>query len=175
MAAKRISQSAINWTAIAERVPENQKIFFNSLKGKSDGYLRRVLSNPESPPKLDFAAYKDKIAIPGLVESFQKQYEAFKVSYPTENVSPQVDAQRKEFAETIKNFKAESNKRIQDYNAQLAKWDDILPYEDMTLEDYKDSFPEVAYDPVNRPTFWPHMPEDQPGYVPPTAVQQEKH
>lgn len=41
MAARRITQSSINWTALAERVPENQKGFFTAFKAKSDGYLRR--------------------------------------------------------------------------------------------------------------------------------------
>jgi F-type H+-transporting ATPase subunit d len=41
MAARRITQSSINWTALAERVPENQKGYFTAFKAKSDGYLRR--------------------------------------------------------------------------------------------------------------------------------------
>ena len=32
----------------------------------------------------------------------------------------------------------------------------------MTMEDYRDAFPEQALDPINRPTFWPHTPEEQP-------------
>lgn len=41
MAAKRIAKSSIDWAKIAERVPENQKLFFNALKGRSDTYLRK--------------------------------------------------------------------------------------------------------------------------------------
>lgn len=41
MAARRIAKSTINWTALAERVPENQKNNFQVFKAKSDGYLRR--------------------------------------------------------------------------------------------------------------------------------------
>lgn len=33
------------------------------------------------------------------------------------------------------------------------------------MEDYKDAFPEEALDPINKPTFWPHAPEDQIGYA----------
>lgn len=29
------------------------------------------------------------------------------------------------------------------------------------MEDYRDSFPEEALDPINNPTFWPHDPEEQ--------------
>lgn len=31
----------------------------------------------------------------------------------------------------------------------------------MTMEDYRDSFPDEALDPINKPTFWPHTPEEQ--------------
>lgn len=44
MAARRISKSAINWAAIVERVPENQKSQYQAFKTKSDGYLRRYES-----------------------------------------------------------------------------------------------------------------------------------
>lgn len=35
----------------------------------------------------------------------------------------------------------------------------------MTMEMFYDLFPKDALDPVNRPTFWPHTPEEQPGYL----------
>lgn len=41
MAARRITKSAIDWVAFAERVPENQKTFFQAFKAKSDAYLRK--------------------------------------------------------------------------------------------------------------------------------------
>jgi len=96
MAAKRIAQSAVNWGAIAEKVGESQRPMFNSFKSKSDAYLRKVLANPEAPPAIDWAFYKQKIAAPGLVDSFQKHYEALKVPYPANKVSPLIDAQKAE-------------------------------------------------------------------------------
>lgn len=49
--------------------------------------------------------------------------------------------------------------------------------EDMTLEMYYDMFPQQAFDPVNRPSFWPHTPEEQPGYMTPEqkALKEAKH
>lgn len=38
---RRIAQSSINWAAIAERVPPNQRTNFTAFKSKSDKYLRR--------------------------------------------------------------------------------------------------------------------------------------
>jgi len=54
------------------------------------------LANPEAPPAIDWAFYKQKIAAPGLVDSFQKHYEALKVPYPANKVSPLIDAQKAE-------------------------------------------------------------------------------
>jgi len=167
MAARRIASSSINWTALAERVPDNQRPFFISLKSRSDGYLRRVLANPEAPPKLNFGEYKSKIPIAGLVDSLQKQYDALKVPYPADKLTTEVNAQEKSAEQTIKQFVAASNARIQEHQKKLAAWDDVLPFEEMTLEDAKDMFPELVVHPLTKPTFWPHQPEDQLDYKPP--------
>ena len=47
MATKRIASSAINWTAMAEKVPEAQRGMFNAFKGRSDAYLRKYNSSPK--------------------------------------------------------------------------------------------------------------------------------
>jgi len=158
MAAKRIAQSAVNWGAIAEKVGESQRPMFNSFKSKSDGYLRKVLANPEAPPAIDWALYKQKIAIPGLVEQFQKQYEALKVPYPANKVSHEIDAQKSEVEGEIHDFVARSNNRIGSYQEQLARLQSTLPYSQMTMEDYAEAFPDKAYN-VDAPTFWPHNEE----------------
>lgn len=69
----------------------------------------------------------------------------------------------------MKAFVAASQGKIKEYEARIAKWDDVLPYEEMTLEDYKNAFPDQALDPLNRPTLWPHTPDQQPGYKNPEA------
>lgn len=34
----------------------------------------------------------------------------------------------------------------------------------MTMEDYRDAYPEDAIDPINNPTFWPHDEEERLDY-----------
>jgi len=63
-----------------------------------------VLANPESPPKIDFAFYKKKVPVAGLVDNFQKQYEALKVPYPADTVSSQIAAQEKEAVRNVYNL-----------------------------------------------------------------------
>ncbi|XP_063239199.1 ATP synthase subunit d, mitochondrial [Bacillus rossius redtenbacheri] len=173
--ARRIKASSINWAAIAERVPENQKSQYLAFKAKSDGYLRRMLSQPEEPPKIDWAFYKTSVAVPGMVEDFQKKYDALKIPYPADNLTPQIEAQKQEAAKEVKEYINASNARIASYEAELAKIRAMLPFEMMTMEDFRDAYPDQALDPLNRPTFWPHEPEDQPDYEEETPQAEAKH
>lgn len=167
MASKRIAQSSVNWSALGERVPVHQKSNFLAFKTRSDKYLRAVLANPEQSPKIDWSYYQSRIGVPGLVETFRKAYEGLKVPYPSDTLSSQVEELRKEINADIQKFKAESVKRIAAHNAELERINSLLPYDQMTMEDFKDAHPELALNPLHKPTFWPHFPEDQLDYVPP--------
>ncbi|KAI9557818.1 hypothetical protein GHT06_014567 [Daphnia sinensis] len=167
MATKRIAQSAVNWSAMAEKVSESQRPMFNAFKLKSDQYLRRVMANPEKPPAIDWAYYQARVAVPGLVESFKKQYEALKVPYPVDKVTAQVDAQEKEAEIAIKEFIAQSNRRVAEAEAELKKWSSVLPFGQMTMEDFAEAFPEQAWN-AAKPTYWPH---DEASQQPPAKVE----
>lgn len=160
--AKRITQSNINWSALGERVPVAQKNHFLAFKSRSDKYLRAMMANPEQPPKIDWAAYKSKIPIPGLVESFQKSYESLKVPYPADTLSSEVDKLRTQVSNDIAKFKKESDARIAAHKSEAERIKSLLPYAQMTMEDFRDAHPDQALDPLNRPTFWPHDDDIQP-------------
>lgn len=53
-------------------------------------------ANPETPPKIDWAYYKKNIPVPGLVDKFQKEYESFKVPYPADKYTSEIEAREKE-------------------------------------------------------------------------------
>ncbi|XP_071518850.1 ATP synthase subunit d, mitochondrial-like [Panulirus ornatus] len=164
MAARRIASSSINWLEFAARVPEGQKAMFNAFKGKSDAYLRRVLSLPESAPKIDFAAYSARITVPGMVNEFQKQYEALEIPYPSDAVSAQITDMEKKSVAEVQAFIQESEARIAKLKEELVSWEKMIPYEQMTMEEFVEAFPDKTVDLAN-PTMWPHTPEEQPGYV----------
>lgn len=96
-----------------------------------------------------------------MVETFQKQYEALKVPYPADSVSAQVDQQKQQAQKEIENFVSASNARIAQHEATISHLKSLLPFNQMTMEDYRDAYPDLALDPINRPTFWPHTPEEQ--------------
>lgn len=74
----------------------------------------RVLSQPEQPPAIDWAHYKSKVPVAGMVDDFQKQYGALKIPYPPDTVKPQLDSLEQEIKADIAKFKSESNGRIEE-------------------------------------------------------------
>ncbi|PSN33066.1 ATP synthase subunit d [Blattella germanica] len=175
MAARRITQASINWTALAERVPENQKPFFAAFKSKSDAYLRRMMANPETPPKIDWAYYKARVPVAGMVDDFQKKYDTLQIPYPADTVSAQIDQQQQQVSKEVQDFVKKSNDRIAEYQSEVSRLKALIPYELMTMEDFRDAYPELALDPMNKPTFWPHTAEEQLEYNDPRAAQEEHH
>lgn len=103
-----------------------------------------VISNPETAPKIDWAYYKSRVNIPGLVDTFQKNYESLKIPYPPDNLTSQVVAQEEQIKTEIQQFKSASDVRIKEYQAGIDKLNSLLPFEEMTMEDYRDAFPEVC-------------------------------
>lgn len=70
------------------------------------------MQNPEKPPAIDWAFYKSRVPVAGMVDNFQKQYGALNIPYPADTVSSKIDAQEKEIKADIEKHKAESNQRI---------------------------------------------------------------
>lgn len=126
-----------------------------------------VLANPENPPKIDWAAYKKSVPIAGMVDNFQKQYEAVKIPFPADTVTSQVEQQKSQVAKEIDEFKKASSDRIATLEKEIAHLNSVLPYAQMTMEDFADAFPDQAIDPINKPTFWPHDAAEQEPRVEP--------
>lgn len=61
----------------------------------------------------------------------------------------------------IREFIKESNARICDYQEQVARLQNMIPFEQMTIEDFIEAFPNDAPDCHNRPTLWPHTIAEQ--------------
>lgn len=150
---------AINWSAIAERVPEQQKGFFIAFKAKSDQYLRRMMANPETSPQLNWEYYKKNVTTPGLVEKFQKEYEALKVPFPADKYTSLIDGEEKIMLQEVEKFRQQCEKDIERFTANINKLKAIMPYGDMTIEEFLEYHPECACGTVYNPSIWPHTPE----------------
>jgi len=159
-----VAKSAVDWAAFAERVPPNQKDAFRAFKQKSELFVSKVYRNPENLVPIDFATYASKLSNAAMVTEFEKAYKSLVVAYPKDkgNLKGQIDAEEKEGQAQAKKFIADARKDISDAKAMLDKIDSVPGPAVMTHEMYADYFPELARNPWERPTFWPHTKSYQP-------------
>merc|ERR1711997_173067 len=146
MAARRVSASTVNWAEFARKIPAAQKPSFNALKQKSDGFVRAVNALPEAAPKIDFAAYKSKVAVDGMVDDFQKKYEALDIPYPKDNVSASLDTLLATKKSEYEKFVADSKVKIGEIEVELAKWEKMRPIEEMNKEEIVVQMPHLCTD-----------------------------
>merc|ERR1712039_750634 len=135
MAARRVTATTVDWAKFAEKIPAAQKPAFNALKNKTDAHIRKLASLPESLPKIDFADYKAKIAVAGMVDDFQKKYDALKIPYPQDSYTSAIDSEASSLKAAYTKFVEQSQTRIVGIKAEQAKWENMMPIEEMNLEE----------------------------------------
>ncbi|KAG7275335.1 hypothetical protein CRUP_035962 [Coryphaenoides rupestris] len=136
MAGRRVAVKAIDWVSFAERIPANQRSMFNSLKTRSDAISAKLTSLPQSPAVIDWAFYRTTVARPGMVDEFEKKFKALQIPEAADTQTSAINAQEVE---------------------SLSKLNNMTPFDQMTIEDLNDTFPETKLDKVKYP-YWPHKP-----------------
>ncbi|CAD1480612.1 unnamed protein product, partial [Heterotrigona itama] len=151
---------AINWAALAERVPEAEKAAYNAFKSNSDKYLQRMMANPEALPKIDWVYYKRVVTTPGLVDKFQKEYESLSIPYPPDNYTAEIEKEKQQAAKDIEDFIQKKNEEIKEIHKIINDINNMIPFSEMTMEDCVD----LKLDGVMLPgrvSTWPHTEETQ--------------
>jgi len=157
MAARRVGKSVVDWAAFAERVPPNQRGQFNTLKGKFDALNARLSQTSEQAPAIDWSMYRKTVPVAGLVEKFEKEFQALKVPYPVDTASEYINKQEKEMDTMSSDFVKASNQRIAQYQGEVDKLNSMTPFEEMTVEEYEEMFPAGKKMREKYP-YWPHFP-----------------
>jgi len=162
MAAKRITQSSMDWSKFATIVPKSEKQFFNAFKAKSDGYLRRMLSYPETAPKIDWTYYRKNIIAQSVVDQLEASYKALNIAYPKDTLSDQITAQEAENEKDVQAFISDSRQVQAEASKLLEKFKVMIPVNDMCEEEYALTFPDWSVRQTVQPSWWPHQ-ECSPG------------
>jgi len=156
MAAKRVSATAINWGELTKKIPDGQRVAFQALKTKQDGYLRSINSLPEQLPAINWAQYQGRVA-PAIVDDFKKKYEALAIPYPQDTVSSSIASQAVEQKAAYENFVKDSEARVATFKTELAKWEAMMPVEEMNKEEAMQAVPHLVpeHNPAGSTEFWP--------------------
>ncbi|XP_070836995.1 ATP synthase subunit d, mitochondrial-like [Chaetodon trifascialis] len=157
MAARRVALKAIDWVAFAERVPPNQRGMFNALKTRTDAIAAKLNSLPETPAGIDWSYYRSAVAKAGMVDEFEKKFKALKIPEPVDTQTNAINSQEAESNKSASAYIEESKARIAQYEQELAKFNNMIPFNQMTIEDLNNTFPETKLDKVKYP-YWPHKP-----------------
>merc|ERR1711976_360607 len=162
MAARRISKSAVDWVAFADRIPGSQKDAFRALKQKSDEFMGRVHQNPETMANIDFAFYRQRLANPALVDEMEKGFKALSIPYPTDpdNIKQVVDKREQAASVAMKTDVAKLQAYIAECEDVVKTLDAMAPLDQITTETYMEYFPD-AHENLQE-SFFPHVSDCQP-------------
>ncbi|KAH8233491.1 hypothetical protein KR026_008940 [Drosophila bipectinata] len=179
-AAKNERCQMTNLAEMLKQVPPNQMAQYHMFAKKQDEYKARVRKYPESLPEINWEHYEQNVR-PEMVDwvkhykiKYDKMHTLFENRHAmidSKRYFEEIDKQTEEVKKDIATYKAKSNERIEELQQELECMKAMKPYDQMTMEEFCYARPHLAPDFINKPTFWPHTPEEQtPGPTDPEAA-----
>nr|XP_039328983.1 ATP synthase subunit d, mitochondrial-like [Saimiri boliviensis boliviensis] len=119
MAGRKLALKTIDWIAFGETIPQNQKAIANSLKSCNETLTSRLPTLSENPPAINWDYYKANVAKAALEDDFEKKFNSCAKWVPL------------------------SKARIVEYEKQMEKIKNLIPFEQISIEDLNEAFPET--------------------------------
>lgn len=131
-------------------------------------------------PPIDWDHYRSNVREEDLriVCTFEERYTLLEAQIPfpidEEDNRERLECIKKDYKKDVQEFNKNSEKEIRCLEEEKDRIVKMMPFEEMTLEDFRDNCPDRAIDPINNPTFWPHTPEEQDLPEPPKPKESFK-
>ena len=74
-----------------------------------------------------------------MVDDFQKKYDALKIPYPQDSYTSAIDSEASSLKAGYTKFVEQSQTRIVGIKAEQAKWEAMMPIEEMNMEEALDA------------------------------------
>lgn len=152
---RAVAKVTADWSKLATKVHRTEVPKLNKFKSRVDASAVKLASLPDSLPKIDWDYYKANASDAKIVEEIQKKYSSLKIDVPkapesrlAELKQAQLDDERryKAFAEVAKSY-------IDSSEVVKTKFKNMLPFREMTLEDWALTFPEWTNHSIENPVM----------------------
>merc|ERR1712212_526924 len=147
MATRQVAARAVNWAALAARVPKDGKAAagFEELRIKFETSKGTLNMMPEKPTPINWDHYSSVVKNKELFEKFQSAYAELEVPYPEDDFSAEIEAKRAEAEAQDAHTRAELADGVAQAEASIAAITGIKAYEAMTMDEYCELNPKFAH------------------------------
>ena len=140
------SVAKVNWAKLADLVASEQKAVFSAFRVKSETIAAKVESLPEQQRQIDWDFYKNKLHPnkKALIDEMKKTMDGIKVTRPTNTVTGEIDALKKEYMTACEETKTSGKARADALRKKASRYTTLPCLTKMTLQDIYEVFPEVS-------------------------------
>merc|ERR1711872_318287 len=147
MASRQVAARAVNWAALAARVPKDPKASagFDEMRIKFETAKGTLNSTAEKPVPIDWDHYKAVVKDQALVEKLHAAYSGLVVPYPdTAGLLSNLEAEKAEQLSIDAATKADLEVAVAQAQSNIDKIENKKSYEIMTQEEFFELNPDKA-------------------------------